>query len=295
MSKRWSRLAIVAAVLLWAGPAFAQDGGSAVGEDPGDESEAADMEANEASESSDESGESESPMAADEESSGGDMGMSSESEETSRSATEETDTSETAETTAGGHPSTNSILVAAPHIGVAVPSLFNDLGTWPIFSAELGVMPPMEEMNNPLEIAVYAHYTQPGSSGQGTDANLGAGGAGADYSWELTQRTLTLDLVGIWRFRNLADKLDPYGLIGPRLSLMETTMTAEGNAAQFGEVRETNTEVGLVLGGGVDYQLGPGTLFGELKFGWTNMDQALTGNTNAGQFTFDVGYRFYAF
>ena len=31
------------------------------------------------------------------------------------------------------------------------------------------------------------------------------------------------------------------------------------------------------------------------SFGWTNLDQQLTGNSNAGELVLDLGYRFYPF
>lgn len=287
MRRYLTSLTVVTALLLAAAPAVGQ------GQESGGETEANEAEKAEEMESGEEEQAAKDEETADNEEAEQDDMMAEESSGMDEEmSVEETDTAE--ETDTGGHPSETNLFVVAPHVGVLVPQLFNDLGTWPIFSLEVGVMPPMEALGNPLEIAVLARYTQPGAAGDGSDGNLGETG-GESYSWDLTQRTLTLDLVGIWRFRDLAAKLDPYGLIGPRVNFMETTMTAQGNGSQFGEVKETNVEFGLVLGGGVDYQLGPGTLFGELKFGWSNLDQTLTGNTNAGAFVLDVGYRFYPF
>ncbi len=284
MSRRYVQLAVLAAFGLATMPAAAQQSGeSTESSTVGEASESSAVGETEAGE--DDGDEKEATSGVDE----GDA-------EPGGAAPSEASTSDTdagAESSSGGHPSTRNVFVVAPHVGIAVPGLFSDLGSWGIFSLELGVIPPIDRLNNPLEIAVYGHYTQPSASGGGSDPNLGEGGG--EYDWEMTQRMLTLDLVAIWRGRDLAANLDPYGLIGPRLNLMETTMSAEGNGAQFGEVRETNTEFGMVFGGGVDYRLGPGTLFGELKFGWSNMDQRLTGDSNAGQFSFDVGYRFYPF
>lgn len=300
MRRRLTSIVMLASVLLVAAPAVAQ-GDEGGGGDEGTEAaaEQEDEAAEAAGDEKTQKGESASTetdqgeTAADQESSAEkEFSAPSVDEGSSVAATDTADETETAGS--GGHPSTSNVFVAAPHVGVMVPQLFNDLGTWPIFSLEVGVIPPMESMNNPLELAVIGRYTQPGSGGGDRDPNLGETG-GETYNWELTQRTVTLDVVGIWRGRNLAAKLDPYGLIGPRVNFMETTMTAQGNGSEFGEVRETNVEFGMVFGGGVDYQLGPGTLFGELKFGWSNLDQTLTGDTNAGAFTLDAGYRFYPF
>ncbi|MFB6372068.1 MAG: hypothetical protein ABEN55_02905 [Bradymonadaceae bacterium] len=285
MRRRFASILTLAWLLVLAAPAVAQDDTESSGDKAKSSSDTKEN-------SSDTKTEGETAAEGSESGSSG-MAPSSGQQD---SSFEETDTADTTTSSdGGGHPSTENIFVVGPHVGVLVPQVFNDLGTWPIFSLEVGVIPPMESMNNPLEIAVLARYTQPGSGGKGSDQNLGETG-NEQYNWELTQRTLTLDLVGIWRGRNIASSFDPYGLIGPRVNFMETTMTAQGNGNnQFGEVKETNVEFGLVFGGGVDFQLGPGTLFGELKFGWTNLDQTLTGDTNAGAFTADVGYRFYPF
>lgn len=249
---------VVLASVLMAGTAFSQEGEDAEGEEPEMVGSAPDSESD----------------------SGSDM-------PTAESETDSTDTGSESRSSAGGHPSTNSAVVVAPHVGVSFPA-FSDLGTWGNFGLELGYTPAID--GRPLEIALMGWYSQPTASGTESDARLGEGGG--EYNWNLTQQILTLDLVGIWRFR-VSESLAPYGLAGPRMNMMRSTMTAEGNGAQFGESQETNNEFGLVFGGGVDYALGPGTFFGELKFGWTNLDQRITGNSNTGSFLLDIGYRLY--
>jgi len=87
--------------------------------------------------------------------------------------------------------------------------------------------------------------------------------------------------------------LSAYAQIGPRVYLMNAVMTASGNGgADFGENEETNTEVGFVVGGGVEWLLGPGALFGAVKVGFSDLDQRLTGDANTGAAVVDLGYRF---
>ena len=65
----------------------------------------------------------------------------------------------------------------------------------------------------------------------------------------------------------------------------ETTSIAPGdNTAQ-------STEVGLELGGGVDYRLGPGFVAGDVRFAYSGLDHSLTGKTNAGKVTVAAAYR----
>jgi hypothetical protein len=66
---------------------------------------------------------------------------------------------------------------------------------------------------------------------------------------------------------------------------------AAGSAADFGEHKESFTEVGGALGGGVELPLGPGLATGKLGVGISDMNQRLTGNTNTGAFELSVGYR----
>lgn len=185
------------------------------------------------------------------------------------------------------------ILTIAPHVGVVAPQLFSELGSWPVFGLELGVILPFDagSMIRPLTVAFDVMYTAPGASGRGTDPNLGDAGAGFD--WELNQQMLILELTGLWRFMPPGAPLSAYAQIGPRVYLMNAVMTASGNGgADFGENEESNTEVGFVVGGGVEWLLGPGALFGAVKVGFSDLDQRLTGDANTGAAVVDLGYRF---
>ena len=89
-----------------------------------------------------------------------------------------------------------------------------------------------------------------------------------------------------------ADGFSVYATAGPRVYLMESVMVATSDSgAALGENRETKTQVGLVFGGGAEYALGPGSLFGALEFGWSDMNQRITGDSNTGAFVVDLGYR----
>jgi len=48
----------------------------------------------------------------------------------------------------------------------------------------------------------------------------------------------------------------------------------------------------FVVGGGVEWLLGPGALFGAVKVGFSDLDQRLTGDANTGAAVVDLGYRF---
>lgn len=179
----------------------------------------------------------------------------------------------------------------APHIGVLVPQLFSDLNSWPIFGLELGYILPFDvgSMKRPLQLTLDGMYSQPGADGDGFSPWLGEDGQA--YGWELTQRMVILEFAALWRFMPPADGFSVYALIGPRMYLLETVMVASSEGVDFGENRETQTHFGMVIGGGVEYPLGPGSLFGGLEFGWSDLNTAITGDSNTGTLVVDLGYR----
>lgn len=184
-------------------------------------------------------------------------------------------------------------LTVAPHVGVVAPQLFSELGSWPVFGLEIGYILPFDagSMIRPLTVAFDIMYTAPSASGSGSDPNLGD--AGGSFEWTLDQQMLVLELTGLWRFMPPGAPFSAYAQIGPRVYLMNAVMTASGNGGEdFGQNEETNTEYGFVVGGGVEWTLGPGALFGALEVGYSALDQRLTGDANTGAATVDLGYRF---
>jgi hypothetical protein len=198
-------------------------------------------------------------------------------------------------TSAAAEPPADAPLITlAPHIGLTIPQLFGELGSWPIFGLEVGLLVPFDvgSIARPLEISLGAHYTSPGASGTGTIETLGE--SGASYTWELSQQMLMLELVFKWRLRSAAnDSWNAYALIGPRAYLMESVLTAKSGGQDFGEHRETKTQYGIMGGLGGEYLLGPGALFGELRVSGSDMNQTITGDANTGAMALSLGYRLF--
>lgn len=195
------------------------------------------------------------------------------------------------------HRARDANIVLAPHVGVTFPQLTSELQTWPIFGLELGYIFDFDvgNMERPLQAGIDVMYTQPTSSGTGDSGNLGGTGEdGAEYAYDLKQQMLIVEGYGLWRFMPAGDTISAYGLLGPRIYLMRSIMEATGNDGQdFGTNYETKTQVGLVFGGGIDAAMGPGTLFAGLEFGWSNLKERITGDSNTGAIVLDVGYRLY--
>ncbi len=194
-------------------------------------------------------------------------------------------------------PSSHPVLAITPRIGVTAPQPFNDLNSWPVFGLDLGVILPFDvgSMERPLQIGLDAFYTRPGADGSGTHAMLGGpDDGGADYNWELQQQMLTLQMTMLWRFMAPGDGFGAHAIVGPRIYLMESILNADGNSgADFGENRETNSEFGVVFGGGVEYELGPGSVAGTLLVGGSPLDQRITGEANTAAVNVDAGYRLF--
>lgn len=182
------------------------------------------------------------------------------------------------------------LIAVGVHAGFGVSQVFSELGGWPVIGLEVGIFLPIISEHRPLGVSLSAHYTAPGAAGTGELASLGE--SGADYEWDLQERMLLLELPLRWRFGQNASTVRPYAMLGPRLYLLESVLTAKGNDGEdFGEHRETKTHVGLMAGGGADIKLGPGAVFGGIVLGWSDLNTRITGDSNTGNLTFDVGYR----
>lgn len=218
--------------------------------------------------------------------------------DTAEADTANSDTAATAEVDVDSdHPAATNSIVLAPHVGVLFPQLTSDLNTWPLFGLSAGYILPFDAggFERPLEIGLDVMYTQPGADGSGTDPNLGQPASDPQgYDWELTQRMVVVELYGLWRFMAPGSPISAYAMAGPRAYFMESEISATSSDGQdFGPNTQTNDEYGLVVGGGADFAVGPGTIYGTLEFGWSDLNQRITGDSNTGALALDAGYRLY--
>ena len=208
-------------------------------------------------------------------------------------ATTGTTSAQTVSASSSNHPAHDLHVTIAPHIGVLVPQLFSDLGSFPVFGLELGYILPFDagSMVRPLQLSLDTMFTAPTASGSELAPALGEDGE--TFDWNLRERFLVFELAALWRFLPPGDGFSAYGTVGPRLYLMESVMRASSaSGAELGENRETKTQIGLMVGGGVEFAVGPGAIFGALEFGWSDMKQRITGDSNTGALVLDLGYRF---
>jgi len=82
--------------------------------------------------------------------------------------------------------------------------------------------------------------------------------------------------------------LIPFVGLGP---IMHMIKSAQTTSFAPGENTAQKTYFGFEFVGGVDFRLGPGYLLGEARVLGTNLNDLLTGNSNAGNVMISVGYR----
>jgi hypothetical protein len=150
-----------------------------------------------------------------------------------------------------------------------------------IFAGELGyALPGMRErLGFDLGVALEVAFHQPRLEGSGTSDAVGGG-----YDYVITQRFLTLGLDAVATFS--AGPVRPYGALGYGVYLLRTTNEA------FGHVNvENQARAGMQVRGGAGYGIGPGELFGELRYHFVHLDFRSTGEASGAGIGVGLGYR----
>jgi opacity protein-like surface antigen len=146
---------------------------------------------------------------------------------------------------------------------------------------EVGAVTPL--LDRHLAVVFELDWVPPHYSGTIVDPRLPSGSG----TFALRQSEVGFLLSAVYRFDNALPGLTPYGGLGPGLYYQRASLTA------FNGVNvESESKVGFQLLGGADYQLGPGALFGEVRYHFSKVDFVGTGNVNVGGFlALGVGYR----
>ena len=186
------------------------------------------------------------------------------------------------------HASATASVAVGARVGAIAPQPFNELGSFAIGGVEAGFILPA--LQRRLRVNAAFLYSQPPASGGGDDMRL----SGGSYDWDLDQQMIILELSGVYHLVAPGSGMVPFVRAGGRVYMLDTGLGgASGEAAAFGTHQEAFTEVGFVLGGGVDLAVGPGTLVGEVDLGFSDMNEQLTGDANTGAFELTAGYRMY--
>lgn len=193
-----------------------------------------------------------------------------------------------AQETTSAHASSSAMVSAGARVGVIAPQPFSELGSFAVAGVEAGYFLPMLERR--IQVSAAFLYSRPPASGSGDDSRLSGGG----YEWDLDQQMMIAELGGVFRILPPGESLVPFARVAGRVYALDTSL--DGNSmdeAAFGEHTEGATEVGMVIGGGVDWALGPGSLIAQLDLGFSDMNEKLTGDSNTGAFEVTAGYRFF--
>jgi len=172
----------------------------------------------------------------------------------------------------------DSILLA-PKVGFFKST--TPLGGAPFFALEAGYVTPLLERR--LAIVAEVNFHQPKVSGTLSDPNLTLG----EQEYRLTEREIAVLLSAVYRFEGALGSVTPYVGAGPGLYLHQATAQAFGATTV-----EKEGTLGFQLLGGAELRLGPGGLFLEAHYHFTNVGFVTTGSVNIGGFlAAGLGYR----
>ena len=142
------------------------------------------------------------------------------------------------------------------------------------------VLPALDDR---LAVVLEVDWVRPRASGSVADPRLVAG----DGAYNLGNAEVGVLLSAIYRLEDLLPGLTPYGGLGPGLFFHRTATQAFQNTYV-----ETEGRLGFQLLGGADYVIGPGAVFGEIRYHFTRVDFVATGSSNVGGFlALGLGYR----
>jgi hypothetical protein len=171
------------------------------------------------------------------------------------------------------------LLLVAPKVGVFKSTTALQAAFYS--GAELGVATPLLDQH--LAVVFELDWVRPHYSSSIADPRLPSGGG----AFALGQSEFGFLLSAVYRFEDAVPGLTPYGGLGPGLYYQRAALTAFGNVNV-----ESESKLGFQLLGGADYRLGPGALFGEVRYHYSKVDFIGTGNVNVGGFlALGVGYR----
>ncbi len=175
-------------------------------------------------------------------------------------------------------------LVVGGELGGIFPQPFTELGTHVVVGIELGYRLPMWEQR--LEIMLDVGFSPPGNSFTVTRPD-------GSYDGEIVQQELHFSLGPRLRLNPPTESWNLTGALGPRLFLLRTYSNGSHAGEDFMEFTEESTQIGLFVAVGGEYNLGPGALFLDLDFGWSDLPHKITGDVSTGNIAATLGYRFF--
>lgn len=200
------------------------------------------------------------------------------------------DTAGGGETLAEGDSDTlPGALVIGGEVGAIFPQPFTELQTHVAFGLELGYRLPFAGQR--IEIMLAGAFSPPYRNetikhGDPATEEL-------SYKTEVDQQELTFSLGP--RFR-VMERSSPWNItiaLGGRLFLLRSYSNGSRAGKEFAEFSEQSTQMGFFLALGGEYNIGPGAIFLDVDFGWSDLPHEITGDSNTGNITPTLGYRFF--
>lgn len=170
--------------------------------------------------------------------------------------------------------------------GGVFPQPFSKLDTSYLLDFEIGGTLPIVQRR--LTLLLDVGLTQPSADGTTSDPRLGM--SGSSYSWHLDQRELIVGASLV--YRQPGQKFTPFAGIGPRLFILESSVSGQAGMTPIAGSNEASVKVGVGVPLGLELAAGPGHLIVEVDFSIAPLDHETTGDTTTGMFAAMLGYRF---
>jgi hypothetical protein len=170
--------------------------------------------------------------------------------------------------------------------GGVFPQPFSKLDTSYLFDFEIGGTLPIVQRR--LTLLLDVGLTQPTADGTTSDPRLAM--AGSSYTWHLDQRELIVGASLI--YREPGRRFTPFVGIGPRLFVLESTVSGQAGMTPIAGSNEASVKVGVGVPLGIELAAGPGHLIVEVDFDVGPLDHETTGDSTTGMFAAVLGYRF---
>ena len=183
--------------------------------------------------------------------------------------------------TAASAPARGAIALA-PKLGLWKSTA--DLGPALYVAGELGYVVPLS--GHGLQVGVEVGYASALAEGAVSDPQLTVGGHTASGDYKVRERQLGLLATGAYR-RTVLPDLALYGGLGLGVYFHAATARAFQTRNE-----ETEGSFGFRVGGGAEWRVGPGGIFGEIQYHHTKVAFLSTGSAAVGGFLVpSVGYR----
>ena len=175
--------------------------------------------------------------------------------------------------------------------GIAIPSLFNDLGVNGNLTLEVGI--PLPVLDRRLAVVLEGGWSPPGNDASLPDPRVDGGDGSGEWDFDVTSHQTYVSLGLVFRIFAPGTFINPYVGALARMYILKTHVTGTGGGNAFGANDETSTEFGGVGLLGLEIGLGPGAALVELSFGGSSLPHRITGDSTTMSLGLAVGYRIF--